>query len=128
MPFRAGKNKSGIDSAYTAIVEKEYATPDVHSNGGGGLMCALFRVDRSAAGALLFAMCVWMVAGCGGKAQAPTPPAPEVSVMEIKGGPITVYDEYVAQTQAPDTIEIRAQVTGLLGRQGVEEGGRGRAA
>jgi membrane fusion protein (multidrug efflux system) len=124
MPFRAGKNKSGIESAYTAIVKKEYATPDVHSNGGGGLMCALFRVDRSAAGALLFAMCGWMLGGCGGKAQAPTPPAPEVSVVEIKGGPITVYDEYVAQTQAPDTIEIRSQVTGLLERQAFADGAR----
>jgi membrane fusion protein (multidrug efflux system) len=35
-----------------------------------------------------------------------------------------VYDEYVAQTQAPSTIEIRSQVTGLLDRQAFTDGGR----
>jgi membrane fusion protein (multidrug efflux system) len=35
---------------------------------------------------------------------------------------VTVYDEYVAQTQAPDTIEIRSQVTGLLERQSFADG------
>jgi len=44
--------------------------------------------------------------------------------MEVKGGPITVYDEFVAQTQAPDTIEIRAQVTGLLEQQEFADGAR----
>jgi multidrug resistance efflux pump len=37
---------------------------------------------------------------------------------------VTVYDEYVAQTQAPSTIEIRSQVTGLLDRQAFTDGGR----
>jgi membrane fusion protein (multidrug efflux system) len=45
-------------------------------------------------------------------------------VIEIKPGPVTVYDEYVAQTQAPDTIEIRSQVTGLLERQAFADGAR----
>jgi membrane fusion protein (multidrug efflux system) len=35
-----------------------------------------------------------------------------------------VFDEYVAQTQAPDTIEIRSQVTGLLARQAFADGAR----
>jgi membrane fusion protein, multidrug efflux system len=63
--------------------------------------------------------------GCG-KTQAPppSPPAPEVSVMEVKSAPITVYNEYVAQTQAPDTIEIRSQVTGLLEKQAFADGAR----
>ena len=38
--------------------------------------------------------------------------------------PVTVYDEYVAQTQAPGTIEIRSQVTGLLDRQSFADGTR----
>ena len=37
---------------------------------------------------------------------------------------MTVYNEYVAQTQAPDTIEIRSQVTGLLERQAFTDGAR----
>lgn len=36
--------------------------------------------------------------------------------------PVAVYGEYVAQTQAPDTIEIRAQVTGLVQRQAFADG------
>jgi membrane fusion protein (multidrug efflux system) len=47
-----------------------------------------------------------------------------VSVIEVKPGPVTVYNEYVAQTQAPDTIEIRAQVTGLLDRQLFADGAK----
>jgi membrane fusion protein (multidrug efflux system) len=45
-------------------------------------------------------------------------------VIEVRPGPVTVYDEYVAQTQAPGTIEIRCQVTGLLASQGFEDGAR----
>ncbi len=87
-------------------------------------MCALSRVDRCAAGVLLVGICSLVLGGCGGKAQTQAPPAPEVTVIEVKGGPITVNDEYVAQTQAPDTIEIRAQVTGLLERQAFADGAR----
>ena len=58
------------------------------------------------------------------QAQPSAPPPPEVSVIEVKPGPVTVYNEYVAQTQAPDTIEIRAQVTGLLERQAFADGAR----
>jgi len=45
-------------------------------------------------------------------------------VIEVKPGAVTVFDEYVAQTQAPDTIEIRSQVTGLLERQSFVDGAR----
>src|SRR5215471_10113584 len=65
-----------------------------------------------------------VLAGCKGSAQPPAPPPPEVSVVEIRPSQVTVYDEYVAQTQAPDTIEIRSQVTGLLERQVFADGAR----
>ena len=45
-------------------------------------------------------------------------------MIEVRPGPVTVYNEYVAQTQAPDTIEIRSQVTGLLERQTFADGAR----
>lgn len=64
------------------------------------------------------------LSGCKGNAQPQVPPAQEVSVIEVKAVPVTVYDEYVAQTQAPDTIEIRSQVTGLLERQAFADGAR----
>ena len=65
-----------------------------------------------------------ILGGCKGSTQAPAPPPPEVSVIELRAGPVTVYNEYVAQTQAPDTIEIRSQVTGLLERQAFTDGAR----
>ena len=63
-----------------------------------------------------------MQSGCSGSAKPQPPPPPEVSVIQVKTAPVTIYDEYVAQTQAPDTIEIRAQVTGLLERQAFADG------
>jgi membrane fusion protein (multidrug efflux system) len=62
--------------------------------------------------------------GCKGSAQPAAPPPPEVTVIEAKPSMVTVYNEYVAQTQAPDTIEIRSQVTGLLERQAFADGAR----
>jgi membrane fusion protein, multidrug efflux system len=62
--------------------------------------------------------------GCKESAKPPAPPPPQVSVIEVKPGAVTVFDEYVAQTQAPSTIEIRSQVTGLLDRQDFADGGR----
>jgi membrane fusion protein (multidrug efflux system) len=62
--------------------------------------------------------------GCKGNAQPPPAPPPEVSVIDVKARPVTVYNEYVAQTQAPDTIEIRSQVTGLLEKQAFTDGTR----
>jgi membrane fusion protein (multidrug efflux system) len=65
-----------------------------------------------------------LLPGCTRPHAQPAAPPPEVSVIEVKPGPATVYNEYVAQTQAPDTIEIRAQVTGLLERQAFADGAR----
>jgi len=61
--------------------------------------------------------------GCKGK-QPPKPPPPEVSVIRVAAAPVTVYHEYVGQTLAPSTIEVRAQVTGLLERQAFADGAR----
>ena len=58
------------------------------------------------------------------RSRRPSPPSEAVSVITVKPQPVTVYDEYVAQTQAPDTIEIRSQVTGLLERQAFADGAR----
>jgi multidrug efflux pump subunit AcrA (membrane-fusion protein) len=65
-----------------------------------------------------------VAAGCKGTAEPQASSPPEVSVIQVNPGPVTVYDEYVAQTQAPDTIEIRARVTGLLERQAFVDGAR----
>lgn len=64
------------------------------------------------------------LAGCKSQAQGAVAPPPEVSVIEVSPGPAVVNNEYVAQTQAPETIEIRAQVTGLLQKQVFADGAR----
>lgn len=74
--------------------------------------------------ALVLSLASLALSGCKGNAQPQTPPPSEVSVIEVKPHPVTVYNEYVAQTQAPDTIEIRSQVTGLLERQAFADGAR----
>lgn len=55
---------------------------------------------------------------------AAAPPPAEVAVLELARRPVEVFEQYVAQTQSPDTIEIRAQVTGLLERQAFADGAR----
>jgi membrane fusion protein (multidrug efflux system) len=79
--------------------------------------------ERAIATAALIAVSI-ALSGCKSQAQPAAPPPPEVTVIEAKRAPATVYNEYVAQTQAPDTIEIRAQVTGLLERQLFADGAR----
>jgi membrane fusion protein (multidrug efflux system) len=81
---------------------------------------ALCRVTRWI---LLFAACA-AILGCESRARLAPPPPPQVSVIEVKPGPVTVYDEYTGQTQAPGTIEVRSQVTGLVERQAFTDGAR----
>ena len=87
-------------------------------------MTSRYRLTLVAGWGLALGIGSLCLTGCKGSAQPPAPPPPEVSVIEVKPGPVTVYDEYVAQTQAPDTIEIRSQVTGLLERQAFADGSR----
>jgi membrane fusion protein (multidrug efflux system) len=68
--------------------------------------------------------CSLVLGGCKGDPKPQPPPPAEVTVIEAKPSTVTVYNEYVAQTQAPDTIEIRSQVTGLLDRQAFADGAR----
>ncbi len=83
------------------------------------------NVSWSIVRCVLAAATCWAVLGCKESAKPPSaPPPPQVSVIEVKPVAVTVYDEYVAQTQAPHTIEIRSQVTGLLERQAFADGAR----
>ncbi len=59
-----------------------------------------------------------------GKSGNQAPPPPEVGVMKTVAQPVTVYEEYVAQTEAVDTVEIRARVGGILERQAYVDGAK----
>jgi membrane fusion protein (multidrug efflux system) len=84
-------------------------------------MTSTDRLGRVALWTFLLGVAGATLGGCKGAAP-PQAPLLEVTVMDVKPGPATVYDEYVAQTQAPGTIEIRSQVTGLLQSQGFADG------
>ena len=76
-------------------------------------------------GIALLGLVAVATAGCGSRAApASAPPPLPVSVIEVEPRAVTVYDDYVAQTAAPRTIEIRSQVTGLLERQAFQDGQR----
>ena len=66
----------------------------------------------------------WKVSSSAAEKAAAAKGSPpiEVAVVRLRPGPVTVFDEYVAQTDAPDVIEIRSQVTGLVERQAVPDG------
>lgn len=52
----------------------------------------------------------------------PQMPPPEVAVLKVSVAPVTVFEEFTAQTEAVDTVEIRARVGGILERQGFADG------
>ncbi len=70
------------------------------------------------------ALTLLVFAACGNKSPPPPPPPPEVTVIKAVGQPVTVFEEYVGQTEAVDTVEIRSRVSGILERQGFEDGAR----
>ena len=87
-------------------------------------MIETYRFGLATASMLALGLASLGLTGCKGNAQPPAPTPPEVSVIQVAAHPVTVYNEYVAQTQSPDTIEIRSQVTGLLERQVFTDGAR----
>ncbi len=68
-----------------------------------------------------------LLAGCGeGKSaaekKAPAPPPPAVVVAEVVQRTVPIRSEFVARTDAQDTVEIRARVQAFLEQQHFTEG------
>lgn len=68
-----------------------------------------------------------VIAACSGgksqqKGQAGATPAPTVVVTPVKEQTVPIYGEYVGQTEAANTVEIRAQVQGFLEEIAFREG------
>ncbi len=64
----------------------------------------------------------WLgLTGCGADLPAP-PPAPEVTVAEVKAEEITEWDEYQGEFEAVDAVEVRPRVSGYLDRVTFTEG------
>lgn len=73
-------------------------------------------------GACLIVAAGLALAGAGCAKQAPPPPPAEVAVIRVQPRAATVTEDYVAQTEARETIEIRPRVGGLLDKQAAVEG------
>ena len=69
-----------------------------------------------------FVMLALALAGCNGKPPVQAPPPPSVGVIKTVAQAVTVNEEFVAQTEAVDTVEIRARVSGVLERQAFVDG------
>jgi len=80
------------------------------------------RVLSAALGALTSAVLLLQLPGCGDKSATQGPPPLALPVLKIAFGPVEVRDEYVSQTEAVDTVEIRARVGGILERQAFTDG------
>jgi membrane fusion protein, multidrug efflux system len=62
-----------------------------------------------------------LAAACGGKASGPPAPQP-VATLTMRAQPTSLTQEYPAQLEASNTVEIRPQVAGILYRQAALEG------
>lgn len=60
--------------------------------------------------------------GCNKKQEPREMPPPAVSVFEVKDQPVGSYKEYVARTEAVDTVSLRARVEGFLTKRDFIEG------
>lgn len=80
------------------------------------------RALSTALGALASAVLLLALSGCGDKNANQGPPPASVPVLKVELKPVEVSEEYVAQTEAVDTVEIRARVGGILERQAFTDG------
>lgn len=89
---------------------------------------ALIRLSRAMPASasvrlsLLAGLAALWLAGCGGSKAPPAPPPAEVTLLTLAPRPARITVEYVAETEAHNTVEIRPRVGGLLDRQEVVEG------
>lgn len=67
--------------------------------------------------------CALALGACSGGGQPQMPPT-EVGVITAVSAPVSVEEEYSAQTQAMDTVEVRARVSGMLDHQAYVDGTR----
>lgn len=74
---------------------------------------------------ILFSLLISGLSACGEKKQDAAqhaPPPPEVSVIKLAATPVTLSQDYAAQTEAVEAVEIRARVGGILERQAFKDG------
>ena len=64
-----------------------------------------------------------LLAGCdNSQQQQPQMPPAAVSVFDVQSQPVGSYQEFVARTEAVDTVDLRARVEGFLVKRDFDEG------
>src|SRR5207247_8628457 len=63
-----------------------------------------------------------LVAGCGKHASKTAPAPPVVSVVQPIAREVVEWDEYIGRLESPETVEIRARVSGYLDKVHFKEG------
>ena len=78
------------------------------------------------AAAPIIGFAVILNSGCGSKDKAgiAAPPPPTVVVAEVSRKTVPIYSEFVGQTKADDTVELRARVEGVLLKVHFREGSK----
>ncbi len=68
---------------------------------------------------IITALCL---AGCKDQAPPPPPPTPTVSVVQPIEREVVEWDEYIGRLESPETVEIKARVSGYLDKVHFKEG------
>jgi len=63
-----------------------------------------------------------LLAGCKQPASPAAPPPPTVSVLQPVAREVIEWDEYTGRLESPETVEIRARVSGYLDKVHFKEG------
>src|SRR5260221_9167997 len=71
---------------------------------------------------LIFAVALLCAAGCKPKSDVAPPQPPTVSVVQPVAREVVEWDEYIGRLEAPETVEIRARVSGYLDKVHFKEG------
>lgn len=62
------------------------------------------------------------ISGCSKRSQPPPPPPPTVSVAQPVEREVIEWDEYIGRLESPETVEIKARVSGYLDKVHFKEG------
>ena len=82
------------------------------------------RLGRRALAAMLSLAILMVSAGCGEKNTYAPPPLPKVTVSQPVTQPVTDYLEFTGNTQAINTVQLKARVAGYLEKVFFKDGDR----
>jgi membrane fusion protein (multidrug efflux system) len=88
-------------------------------------MNILHKRNLSVLAVSISAAALMITAGCGkktGYSEAKAPPPPTVVVVTITQKTVPIYSEFVGQTKAEETVDLRARVEGVLQKIYFKEG------